>query len=90
MKFVDLVFHEHINAQGCPSIQQALGEEPQHTVADLPDRQLLRLRCLDEIIWDDEIGSQLCEQEEGATTVACVASQTTPDEEIEEVHRQTR
>jgi hypothetical protein len=50
MKFVDFVFHEYINAQGCPGIQQALGEEPQHTVADLTDRRLLRLRCLDEII----------------------------------------
>ena len=45
---------------------------------------------LGKIIRDNEIGREFGEQEEGATTVACVTSQPPPDEEVEEIHRQTR
>ena len=45
---------------------------------------------LGKIIRDNEIGREFGEQEEGATTVACVATKPTPDKEVEEVHRQAR
>ena len=49
-----------------------------------------QLKCLGYIIRDNEIGREFGEQEEGTTTIACVTSQSSPDEEVEEKHCQTR
>ena len=48
----------------------------------------IQLKCLGKMIRDDEIGSELCEQEEGTTAVASIATKASPDEEVEEIHRQ--